>query len=409
MGNGCGGGSAVHPHVLPGEVSIWWDYENLTPALAETAAVAGQLREVAARSAPGCALTAFSAYVDHHRQGDAQLAALTVLGIDCIHSIVNARKRAEASDKALALALLLWLWERGERAVALILVTSDHDFAPLLAKLVDARRVRVVLVTPLTGPRAVRPALLACGALLEDWSGVLPQKRLRQQAADAPSGRNDAAQPAPAIESAAVEPSGAEAEAAEAAAGGRGTAAHEPPRPAPSARARKNARTAQRRRAQSRAPAAREGETAEDNAAAEAAQLALARTLLAEAGAEGIARSEFKRAYQLRFGREFDLDLASPDLTAPRVRGAPRAQRPKLGEYLLANGVAVVVTDGRGAARLTAAAGQAAGGNGGHSATREKRAAAPVQRAVGPDGGGAGVSTAFILPDDEALGTVTAV
>ncbi|KAG8468198.1 hypothetical protein KFE25_013281 [Diacronema lutheri] len=254
------GGAAAAPPARGAherEASICWDFENLKPSHGAIGGVAAALCAAAARAAPGCALTSFAAFVDSEHQSDAQLVALTERGVDCsdaqlvaltergvdcVHPVANARKRSEASVKALSLALLLWLWERGERAAAVLLVSADHEFVPLLAKPADAQRVRVVLVAPRGGPRAFRPAL-ASAVHIDDRHAIVARAP-GAGGARAGGAVSSTGAPAAAADSGGDAAAAHDAPAASAHGAGAGHARAEPPR-----RSRGARRGAQRFRA----------------------------------------------------------------------------------------------------------------------------------------------------------------
>jgi hypothetical protein len=304
MGGGCSSGQ-VQSTLAPEreaatEVAIFWDIENLAPQRGAAAAVATRLREAAVRAAPSCALTAFHAYVDTTRLAEGQLAALTEQGVTVIHSVTNPRKRAEASDKALTMGLLLWLWERGPRAAAVVLVTADHDFAPLLAKLADSGRIGVVLVAPLSGPREISAARLGAGKqiALEDWNEVCTRGAAHTDgAARETSVHVDAPLRVPSVDAAGALASPPPAQKAGARArGGRGRE--------PGGVGLLQTAGAQQRGATPALPA--DVPSAENQQ-----QLHRARELLAGAGEGGILRSAFQERFTLAYGQPFALPSAA--------------------------------------------------------------------------------------------------
>ncbi|KAJ1635668.1 hypothetical protein T492DRAFT_965060 [Pavlovales sp. CCMP2436] len=326
MGSGCTKPPpTAYAPTQPGrkEVSIWWDFENLTPASGRAASVVAALRAIAARDAPGCAVTSFTVFVDSKNgASDGQLADLTEQGIDCVHSVANSHKRAEASDKAIAVGLLLWLLECGDKAAAVMLVTGDSDFAPLLSKLADKQRVRVLLVTPLTGQRRVRPALLNCGAMVSDWNLLVPAARGPEPAAPGPESAAEQPLPKRANSRARSRPGRGRGGGAIGADGGsvsRGSVSIN--------------NISSNGAAPAGAPAY--GSTPVSGGIEQ--QLARARLLLSVAGAQGIPRRQFREQYLRRYGEAFTAGL---DAGALR-KGQPRGQG--LGHYLENNSVAVLV------------------------------------------------------------------
>lgn len=315
MGAGASACGAARQPAGSAEASIWWDFENLPPPAGTSAAQAAAALRHAALDAAGerATISAFAAFVDTKHTPDRQLAALTAQGVDVIHSVANARKRAEASDRALSTAMLLWLYDRGDAASVAVLASGDHDFGPLLAKLRDKGRVRVVLAARLHGPGAVAPSYAAAATEALDWAELTSGK----VAADA-----RAADSRTAVAERGVPPSSAAAAA-------RGVPVTVEPEAAAAP-------------VPSHTPIAAPVASVTDGPSAavdgggrlSAAELANVRALLRAAGPAGVLRSELRRAYEQRYGVA---------LTAPAKTARGERKGPSLTQQLTAKTAGVAV------------------------------------------------------------------